>query len=65
MHPEFMPEIIPDVFKQVTIKSKDADTIIYEWRGVMTRRKVSGVNRLALKKDAHTITEETIEMQGG
>jgi hypothetical protein len=61
MHPEFMPQILPDVFKQVTIKSKDADTIIYEWQGEMMRRKVVGVNRLTLNKDAHTIVEETIE----
>ena len=65
MHPEFMPEILPDVMKQVTIKSKDADTIIYEWRGELMRRKVVGVNRLTLNRDAHTIVEETIEMQGG
>ena len=61
MHPEFMAQISPDVFKQVTIKSKDADTIIYEWQGVMMRRKVVGVNRLTLNKDAHTIVTETIE----
>ena len=65
MHPEFMPEILPDVMKQVTIKSKDADTIIYEWRGELMRRKVVGVNRLTLNKGAHTIVEETIEMHGG
>ena len=65
MHPEFMAQISPDVFKQVTIKSKDADTITYEWRGVMMRRKVVGVNRLVLNRDAHTIVTETIEMQGG
>jgi len=65
MHPEFMPEILPDVMKQVTIKSKDADTIVYEWRGELMRRKVVGVNRLTLNRDAHTIVEETIEMQGG
>ena len=29
------------------------------------RRKVVGVNRLTLNRDAHTIVEETIEMQGG
>jgi hypothetical protein len=65
MHPEFLTQISPDVFKQVTIKSKDADTIIYEWRAVMMGRKVSGVNRLTLNRDAHTIVEETIEMHGG
>ena len=64
MHPEFLPQVT-DVIKQVTIKSKDADTIVYEWQGEMMRRKVSGVNRLTLNKDAHTITTETIEMQGG
>jgi hypothetical protein len=31
----------------------------------MMRRKVVGVNRLTLNKDAHTIVEETIEMHGG
>ena len=65
MHPEYRPEIVPDVMKQVTIKSKDADTIIYEWQGELMRHKVVGVNRLTLNKDAHTIVEETIEMQGG
>ena len=64
-HPEHMPEILPDVFKQVTIKSKEGDTTIYEWQGVLMRRKVVGVNRLTLNKDVHTIIEETIEMQGG
>jgi len=64
-HPEHMPEILPDVFKEVTIKSKDGDTITYEWQGVLMRRKVVGVNRLTLNKDAHTIVEETIEMHGG
>ena len=64
-HPEHMPELLPDVFKQVTIKSKDGDTIVYEWQGVLMRRKVVGVNRLTLNKDAHTIVEETIEMHGG
>jgi hypothetical protein len=65
MHPEYRPEILPDVTKQVTIKSKDADTIIFEWRGELMRHKVVGVNRLTLNKDTHTIVEETIEMQGG
>jgi len=65
MHPEYRTEIAPDVIKQVTIKSKDVDTIIYEWQGELMRRKVVGVNRLTLNKDAHTIVEETIEMQGG
>jgi len=64
-HPEHMPEILPDVFKQVTIKSKDGDTIVYEWQGELMRRKVVGVNRLTLNRDTHTIVEETIEMQGG
>jgi len=65
MHPEFLAQVMPDVFKQVTIKSKEADTIIYEWQAVMMGRKVSGVNRLTPNKDAHMITEETIEMHGG
>ena len=65
MHPEFIPQISPDVFKQVTIKNKDEDTITYEWQGEMMRRKVVGVNRLVRNKGAHTITTETIEMQGG
>ena len=65
MHPEFIAQVSPDVFKEVTIKSKDADTIVYEWRGEMMRRKVVGVNKLTLNKDAHTIVTETIEMQGG
>jgi len=65
MHPEYMAQTSPDVFKQVTIKSKDADTVVYEWQAIMMRRKVSGVNRLTFNKDARTITTETIEMQGG
>jgi len=65
MHPELIPQTAPGVMEQVTIKSKDADTIIYEWRGEMMRRKVVGVNRLTLNKDAHTTVTETIEMQGG
>jgi hypothetical protein len=65
MHPEFIPQTAPDVFKQVTIKSKDADTIVFEWRGELMRHKVVGVNRLTLNKDTHTIVEETIEMKGG
>jgi len=65
MHPEFIAQISPDVFKQVTIKSKDEDTVTYEWQGEMMRRKVVGVNRLVRNKDAHTIAMETIEMQGG
>jgi len=65
MHPEFIAQISPDVFKQVTIKSKDEDTVTYEWQGEMMRRKVVGVNRLVRNKDAHTIATETIEMQGG
>ena len=64
MHPEFMAQISPDVFKQVTIKSKDADTITYEWRGEFMRRKMIGVNKLTLNKDARTIVEETIEGSG-
>ena len=64
MHPEFIPQVT-DMVKQVTIKSKDLDTVVYEWQGEMMGRKVSGVNRLTLNKDAHTITTETIEMQGG
>jgi hypothetical protein len=66
MHPELIPQVSPDnVIKQVTIRSKDADTIVYEWQGEMMRRKVTGVNRLSLNKDAHTIVTETTEMQGG
>jgi len=65
MHPEFISEISPDVFKQVTVKSKDEDTVTYEWQGEMMRRKVVGVNRLVRNKDARTIAVETIEMQGG
>jgi hypothetical protein len=64
MHPEFIPQVT-DMIKQVTIKSKDADTIVYEWQGEMMRRKVVGVNRITLNKEAHTIVSETIEMQGG
>jgi len=64
MHPEFIPQVT-DMIKQVTIRSKDPDTVVYEWQGEMMGRKVSGVNRLTLNKDAHTITTETIEMQGG
>jgi len=65
MRPEFIAEISPDVFKQVTVKSKDEDTVTYEWQGEMMRRKVVGVNRLVRNKDARTIAVETIEMQGG
>ena len=65
MHPEFIPQISPDVFKQVTIKSKDEDTITYEWQGELMRHKVVGVNRLVRNNDAHTIAIETIEMKGG
>ena len=65
MHPEFIAEISPDVFKRVTIKSKDEDTVTYEWQGEMMRRKVAGVNTLVRNKVAHTIAMETIEMQGG
>jgi len=65
MHPEFIAEISPDVFKRVTIKSKDEDTVTYEWQGEMMRRKVVGVNTLVRNKVAHTIAMETIEMQGG
>jgi hypothetical protein len=61
MHPEFATQILPDAFKQVTIKSKDENTIIYEWQMEFMRRKGIGVNRLTLDKDAHTIVEETIE----
>jgi len=61
MHPEFLTQTSPDVMKQITIKSKDADTITYEWRGELMRRKVVGVNRLTLNRDAHTIITETIE----
>jgi len=64
MHPELMPELSPDVFKQVTIKSKDADTVTYEWRGEFMRRKMVGVNRLTLNREAHTAVEETIEGAG-
>jgi hypothetical protein len=64
MHPEFLPQVT-DVIKQVTIKNKDADTIVYEWQGEMMKRKVVGVNRLTVDRDAHTIVTETIEMQGG
>jgi len=64
MHPEFIPQVT-DMIKQVTIRSKDPDTVVYEWQGEMMGRKVSGVNRLTLNKDAHTITTETVEMQGG
>jgi len=65
MHPEFIPQISPDVFKRVTIKSTEEDTVTYEWEGEMMRRKVVGLNRLVRNKDAHTIAMETIEMQGG
>jgi len=65
MHPEFLPQTAPDMMKQVTIKSKEANTVVYEWQGEMMRRKVVGVNRLTLNKDAHTVVMETIEMQGG
>jgi len=61
MHPELMVQISPDVFKQVTIKSKDEDTIIYEWRGEMMRRSIVGVNRLVRDKNAHTMVTETVE----
>jgi len=61
MHPEFTTQTSPHVIKQVTIKSKDADTIIYEWRGELMRRKVVGVSRQTLNRDAHTIVAETIE----
>jgi hypothetical protein len=64
MHPELLPQVT-EVIKQVTIKSKDTDTIVYEWQGEMMRRKVVGVNRLTVNRDAHTIVTETIEMQGG
>jgi len=65
MHPEFLAQLSPDVFKQVTIKSKDEDAVTYEWQGEMMRRKVVGVNRLVRNKDTHTIAIETTEMQGG
>lgn len=61
MHPEILPQLGPDVFKQITIKSRDADTVIYEWRGEFMRRKMIGVNKLTLNKDAHTVVDETIE----
>ena len=64
MHPENLTEFSPDVFKQVTIKSKDANTITYEWRGEFMRRKMNGVNRLTLNREAHTAVEETIEGAG-
>jgi hypothetical protein len=60
-HPEFMTQTSPDFIKQVTIKSKDADTIIYEWTGEMMRRRAVCVNRLTINKDAHTLVTETIE----
>ena len=64
MHPEIYPQISPDVFKQVTIKSKDADIVTFEWRGEFMRRKMVGVNRITLNREAHTVIEETIEGAG-
>jgi hypothetical protein len=64
MHPEFMPQLSPKVFKEVTIKSKDADSVTYEWRGEFMRRKMVGVNRVTLNREAHTAVEETIEGAG-
>jgi len=65
MRPEFIPQTGSDFMKQVTIKSRDGDTVTYEWQGEAMSRKVSGVNTLNLNKDARTIIMETIEMQGG
>ena len=64
MHPEYLPELLPSVFKQITIKSKDADAVTYEWRGEFRGRKMTGVNRLTVNRDAHTSVEETIEGAG-
>jgi len=63
-HPEFMLQLNPDVFKQITIKSKGADTVTYEWRDEFMGRKMVGVNRLTLNKDARRVVEETIEGAG-
>jgi hypothetical protein len=64
MHPETYPQISPDVFKQVTIMSKDADSVTFEWRGEFMRRKMVGVNRITRNREAHTVIEETIEGAG-
>jgi hypothetical protein len=46
IHPEFMPQLNPHVFKQVTIKSKDANIVTYELRGEFMKQKMVSVNRL-------------------
>jgi hypothetical protein len=63
-YPELMTQLSPDVFKQVTIKSRDADNVTYEWRGEFMRRKMVGVNRITLNRGARTAVEETIEGTG-
>jgi hypothetical protein len=61
MHPEFLPQLNPALFRQVTIKVREVDAVTFEWQGEFMRRKMAGVNKRSLDKDAHTLLDETID----
>jgi hypothetical protein len=63
-HPEYMAQVYPDMIKQITIKSKDENTVTYEFRGEFMGRKMVSVNRTTFNKDARTVIDEIIEGSG-
>lgn len=60
-HVEDLPKLDPENFKQVTIKSRDDNTVTFEMQGVLMGKKMMSVVRSTLNKDSRTVSVDTID----
>ncbi len=61
MNPEDLPKLNPDAFKQITIKSREENTITYDMQGQMMGRKLSMLAKQTLDRDAKKMTAEILD----
>ena len=64
MHPEDMPKRHPDFAKQVTVKSREGDTVTFEQQLELMKRKLNSLNRLSLNRDQNLFQIDILEGDG-
>ncbi len=64
MHPENLSKLHSDFVKQVTVKSREGDAVVFEQQMEMMKRRIVSQNRLTLDRQQNKITVDTFEGDG-
>ena len=64
MHPENLATLHSDFVKQVTVKSREGDTVVFEQQMEMMRRRIVSQNKLTYSKADGKITVDTFDGDG-